>query len=315
MKKIIYTISIALLLIIAFSLLTDNRQRTKAKMGTFVTVKLFGFKWYDFNSAFEKAFSSIDDVDNIANMYEADSEVSRLNRAASEEPVKVSNGLFLLIKDSKAMYKDSAGSFDITVAPLVELWMPYAGRDSIPAKEAVEKTLSLIGSDNIILDEEEQSVFFKKKGMKIDLSAIAKGYAVDKAIEAIKACGFNSALVNAGGDISCLGRKDFFFLWRIGIQDPRNKDRLFKVLRILDKAVATSGGYEQYFAYKNKDYTHLIHPKTGYPVESVFSSTTVIANRCFLADAVATAVSVGGREVSDRLKRLYPDIEIIQIFS
>lgn len=315
MKKIICVISAALILLIAFLLLTESRERIKPKMGTFVTIRLSGFRWDDFDSAFEKAFSAIDKVSGIADVYDKESEISRLNLRACEEPVKASRDLFLLIKDSVIMYRDSKGSFDITIAPLAELWKPYKSRDSIPDKEAIDRALSLAGSDNIILNEEEESVFFKKKGMKIDLSAIAKGYAVDKAIEAIKEAGFKSALVNAGGDIFCLGRKDFFFLWRIGIRGPRNRDRLLKVLKLSDKAIATSGGYEQYFVYKNKDYTHLIHPKTGYPVESIYSSVTVIAGRCFLADAIATAVSVGGRQIAERLKRLYPGIEIIQICS
>jgi len=108
-----------------------------------------------------------------------------------------------------------------------------------------------------------------------------------------------------------LGKKDFLFSWRIGIQDPRKREGIVEILRLSDSAVATSGGYEQYFVYKDKDYTHLLHPKTGYPVESVFSSTTVIAKRCFIADAIATAVAVGGRDLISGFKEIYKDIIII----
>ena len=311
MKIFFYVVTIIIFLAIVSSLSTDTQERTEYKMGTFVSIRLFGFKWYKFDSAFNKAFSAIDNISNIANMYKEDSEVSRVNKIAYKSPVVVSNDLFLLIKDSKALYDASGGAFDITVAPLVELWGPYQDRDAVPDKESIQSVLHYVGSDKLVLDYQKRTVFFKKEGMKIDLSAIAKGYAVDKSIEAIKECGFSSALVNAGGDIFCLGKKDFLFSWRIGIQDPRKREGIVEILRLSDSAVATSGGYEQYFVYKDKDYTHLLHPKTGYPVESVFSSTTVIAKRCFIADAIATAVAVGGRDLISGFKEIYKDIIII----
>ncbi|MDP8292956.1 MAG: FAD:protein FMN transferase [Candidatus Orphnella occulta] len=311
MKIFFYVATIIIFLAIVSSLSTDTQERTEYKMGTFVSIRLFGFKWYKFDSAFNKAFSAIDNISNIANMYKEDSEVSRVNKIAYKSPVVVSNDLFLLIKDSKALYDASGGAFDITVAPLVELWGPYQDRDAVPDKESIQSVLHYVGSDKLVLDHQKRTVFFKKEGMKIDLSAIAKGYAVDKSIEAIKECGFSSALVNAGGDIFCLGKKDFLFSWRIGIQDPRKREGIVEILRLSDSAVATSGGYEQYFVYKDKDYTHLLHPKTGYPVESVFSSTTVIAKRCFIADAIATAVAVGGRDLISGFKEIYKDIIII----
>ena len=311
MKIFFYVVTIIIFFAIVFSLSTNTQERTEYKMGTFVSIRLFGFKWYKFDSAFNKAFSAIDNISNIANMYKEDSEVSRVNKIAYKSPVVVSNDLFLLIKDSKALYDASGGAFDITVAPLVELWGPYQDRDAVPDKESIQSVLHYVGSDKLVLDRQKRTVFFKKEGMKIDLSAIAKGYAVDKSIEAIKECGFSSALVNAGGDIFCLGKKDFLFSWRIGIQDPRKREGIVEILRLSDSAVATSGGYEQYFVYRDKDYTHLLHPKTGYPVESVFSSTTVIAKRCFIADAIATAVAVGGRDLISGFKEIYKDIIII----
>jgi len=160
---------------------------------------------------FNKAFSAIDNISNIANMYKEDSEVSRVNKIAYKSPVVVSNDLFLLIKDSKALYDASGGAFDITVAPLVELWGPYQDRDAVPDKESIQSVLHYVGSDKLVLDHQKRTVFFKKEGMKIDLSAIAKGYAVDKSIEVIKECGFSSALVNAGGDIFAWEKRIFYF--------------------------------------------------------------------------------------------------------
>ena len=311
MKFLLYAVIITIVLVVTFSLLTDQRERTEYKMGTFVSIRLSGFRWYNFDPVFDKAFSAIDHIDNIANMYNEDSEVSILNRTAYKSPVVVSNDLFLLIKDSKVLYDASDGAFDVTVAPLVELWRPYWDRDAVPDKEIMQKTLYYVGSDKLVLDQQKQTVFFTKEGMKIDLSAIAKGYAVDRAIAVIKGSGFRSALVNAGGDLFCLGKKDLLFSWRIGIRDPHKRGEILEILRLSDSAVATSGGYEQYFVYKNKDYTHLLHPKTGYPVESVFSSTTVVAKRCLVADAIATAIAVGGKDLISQLKGIYRDISVM----
>jgi len=308
-KYIILLLLIVILLGLAFY--TKTEERTQLKMGTFVKITLTGPRWLDFDTTFTKAFAAVDKVDLIASIYNNESEVTRLNQEAAARPIKVSNELFTVIKDSIALSRYSNGAFDITVAPLVRLWGSYRKKDSIPTEQEVRKTLSLIGYDKITIDEADRSVYFKKKGMAIDLSAIAKGYAIDSTVKVIKEEGFRSAMVNAGGDLYCLGRKGLLRRWRIGIIDPHNRGMIIRVLTLSDRAVATSGGYEQYFVYKGKDYTHLIHPKTGYPIESIFSSVTVIAPNATIADGIATAVSVGTKAAAADIKRLYPDTEII----
>ena len=294
--------------------LVRTQERTKQRIGTYVTVTLRGPFWLDFNSAFEKAFAAIDKVDSIASVYNKDSEVSGLNYAAHREAVRVSEGLFFLIKESVGLSRNSGGAFDITVAPLVDLWRYYKDRATIPSDSEIKDVLYSVGYGNIILNEFKKTVSFAKEGVSVNLSAIAKGYAVDKAIEGIKSLGFKSAIVNAGGDLYCLGKRDFINGWRIGIIDPKYKSRVIRIVNIHDKAVATSGGYEQYFTYNGKDYSHIIDPKTGYPVErSRLFSVTVIAPTCTLADGIATAVSVGGEAVKKRLKESYPGVEIITV--
>ena len=149
--------------------------------------------------------------------------------------------------------------------------------------------------------------------MSIDLGAIAKGYAVDRAVHEIRKSNLRSAVINAGGDVFCMGKRKFMLPWRVGIRDPYHKDAIYKVLNISNKAVATSGGYEQFFLYGDKYYSHLIDPKTGYPANSRFSSVTVIADSCLMADAIATAVFVGGQAIKDKLETLYPEIRIVVI--
>lgn len=312
MKKYILFIAASVIIIVLVGLfLIKTEERTQLKMGTFVKVTLSGPRWLNFEVAFKRAFAAVDRVDAMASVYNKDSEVARLNQAAYLGPVAVSDDLFTLIRDSVKLSKDSDGAFDITVGPLVEWWRSYSNKNRFPSNNEVKRVLSLTGYDKLILDEAPKSVFYKKKGLVINLSAIAKGYAVDCAVEELKKLGFKSAIVNAGGDLYCLGRRSLFRPWRIGIADPRKKSSMAKLLYLSNKAAATSGGYEQYFTHKGKDYTHLIDPKTGYPKESRFYSVTVVAPRCVLADGIATAVAVGGEPVKDKIENLYPEVEII----
>jgi FAD:protein FMN transferase len=282
-------------------------------MGTFVDIRLTGFIWDDFDGVFKNAFEAIDRIEKAASLYNSESELSALNKSAYRMPFVASEELFYMVYISTLLYKETNGTFDITVAPLAMLWKAGIKNKSVPDKRGIKQALSLAGSDKLALDKESRTVRFKKKGMSIDLGAIAKGYAVDKAVYEIKKAGFKSAMVNAGGDIFCLGKRAFIFPRRIGIRGPHDKDGIYKVINISDKAVATSGGYEQFFLHDNKYYSHLINPKTGYPVDNAFSSITVVAESCFLADAIATAVYVGGKETKDKLEALYPEIEIIAL--
>jgi FAD:protein FMN transferase len=313
-RKILY---ISAILIICFSLLfllcVRTETRTQLKIGTFVNIRLTGFRWSDFDPVFESAFGAMDMVSEQANLYDSKSRLNLLNKSAHRLPFKASEELFYMIFVSKEIYNESNGALDITVAPLAMLWKTHIENKSVPSKRDIRQALGMTGPDKLVLDEDHRTVYFKKKGMSIDLGAVAKGYAVDKALYEIKKSGFKSAMINAGGDIFCLGKRNFIFPWRVGIRDPYNKDSISKVLNISDKAIATSGGYEQFFQYKGQYYSHLIDPKTGYPADSAFSSVTVVADSCFLADAVATAVYVGGEPVRDKLQAIYPDIEIIAL--
>lgn len=310
-KILLIGLLVILALIIAGALLFETQEQTQLKMGTFVRIVLHGERWKDFDSAFKEAFSAIDGVDKMANMYDPESELSKLNRNAPIEPVTVSDDLFKLIRDSVKLSKDSDGAFDITIAPLVRLWQDYREDGSSPAGDEVKKALSLVGYDQIVLDESEKSVFFKKEGVAVDLSAIAKGFAVDRAIAELKKCGFRSAVVSAGGDLYCLGKKYFLKSWRIGITDPEDKKSIKKILYLKDEAAATSGGYEQHFSYQGKEFTHIIDTKTGYPDEVRFSSVTVVAPSCMIADGVATAVLAGGEDIKRKLSQSYPGIDIM----
>ncbi|MFQ5835694.1 MAG: FAD:protein FMN transferase, partial [bacterium] len=150
---------------------------------------------------------------------------------------------------------------------------------------------------------------FQKKGMQIDLGGIAKGYAVDRAIESLRKNGIRRALVNAGGDLYALGSGPGKEKWQVGIQDPREEDKLLGIIKVKDVGVATSGDYRRYFTIEGRRFSHIVNPKTGQTVQDVPMSVTVIAPDATTADALATGVFVLGPQKGIELIESLPQVE------
>jgi len=145
--------------------------------------------------------------------------------------------------------------------------------------------------------------------MQIDLGGIAKGYAVDKAVEALKKNGIKRALVNAGGDLYALGTNRQGEEWQIGIQDPREKDKIVDIIRVEDKGVATSGDYIRYFTLEGRRFSHIVDPRTGLTVQDVPMSVTIVGPEATSTDALATGVFVLGPEEGMKLINSLPEVE------
>ncbi len=214
------------------------------------------------NRSLEKAFREIERIEQLLSRFRPGSDISRINRDAYLRPTKVAFETIALIEKSIRFSQLTDGAFDIT--------------------------LERAGYRNIKILKQRQRVSFANAGMKLDLGGIAKGYAVDKAIEVLKQEGIKNALINAGGDIYGLGLKDRQGSWQVGLQHPRKKDVILAVLELEDRACATSGDYERR--------GHIINPKTGYPCKDAPASVTVLAEDCLTADALATSVFVLGPE-------------------
>ena len=274
-------------------------KENRAMMGTFVEVISPDKR------AINTVFAEIKRIEDLLSKYKEDSEVSRLNKMAKS---KVSPDTFYVIKKAKEFWQASEGAFDITVGPLMDLWGFTDKRFSAPDAEQVKQALKLVGSDEIILQESDNVVEFRNLGMKIDLGAIAKGYALDCAVNRLKENGINSCLINAGGQVYALGDK-LGAPWRIAIKNPRGKD-IVDYLELRDESVSTSGDYEQYFIQDNKRYSHILNPKTGYPLDSGVISATVIAPSGLTADALSTAISVLGKAKGEELAKKFPGTEV-----
>lgn len=255
--------------------------------------------------SFKIAFAEIGRIDKLLSKYNRESEISKLNYDGF---IKASPETFFIVKKSIELYKNTNGAFDITIEPLMRLW-GFTNKDyRIPEKEEIIKTLTLIGSEKIILDDTNQLIKFRLPGMQIDLGAIAKGYALDCAVKKLRAAGITSCLINAGGQIYCLG-ECFSKPWSIGIRSP-NKRIIAGSLKLKDKSVSTSGSYEQYFLKGNRRYGHILNPKTGYPADTDISSITVIAEDGLTADALSTAIFVLGKREGMKISSQFKDVQI-----
>ncbi|MDD5409117.1 MAG: FAD:protein FMN transferase [Candidatus Omnitrophica bacterium] len=246
-------------------------------------------------------FAEVKRIENLLSKYIEGSEISQLNRTGK---LKVSPDTFYIIKKSKEFWQASGGAFDITVAPLADLWGFTNQEHVVPNDDKIKLTLKLVGSDKIILHENDNVVEFKFPGMKIDLGAIAKGLALDCCVKILKENNIDSCLINAGGQVYALGEKSGS-PWKVAIQNPR-KPEITGVLKLKDKSVSTSGDYEQFFFKNGKRYCHIIDPKTGYPVSSGVSSVTVVTDSGIEADALSTAVFVLGKKSGEELLKKFP---------
>jgi len=290
-------------------------------MGTFARVVVVAPDTKTANRCIEAAFAQIYKVDQLMSDYKDDSEISQVNRDAFKRAVKVSKSTYEVLQKAVQFSKLSGGAFDVTVGPLVQLWRSASEANSVPTDTELQQARSRVGYKKLILDANEMTVRFAVDGMKLDLGGIAKGYAIDKAVEAMKKSGALGAMVDIGGDIRCFGtpskRKSH---WLIGVQDPsKARDGLDTgtsslVLRLKDAAIATSGNYRRFALIKGKKYTHIISRKTAAGAEGL-SSVTIIAKRALDADALATAVTVMGAEKGLTLVEKTPQTEAILITS
>jgi len=284
---------------------------TQVMMGTFVEVVSAD------KNASDIVFGEIRRVENLLSKYRELSEVGKLNKLGK---LKVSPETSYVLEKAKEFWQLSDGAFDITVGPLVDLWGFSDKKYRVPDKEEIHNTLSLVGSDKIIFNINDDVVEFKLRGMKIDLGAIAKGYALDCAVKKLKGHGINSCLINAGGQIYCLGDK-FGKPWRIAMKNPRgalgrrleNQEKVSLTqpfLELKDEAVATSGDYEQYFLKGNRRYSHIFNPKTGYPSDSGVISVSVIAPDSLTADALATSIFILGKGKGLKLAKKFKGVKV-----
>jgi thiamine biosynthesis lipoprotein len=262
------------------------------KMGSPFNIVLYADTKQKADSAAEESFKLVDSINLICSDYDSTSELFKLRYAVVGVPIKVSPILFELLCTANEAYKDSYGSFDITVGPLSSLWRSARKSQQFPSVAAINAARKLVGMSGVLIDTRSQTVTFLEPHFYLDMGAIAKGYAADKVLALLQSIGITNALVDAGGDMVAAGMPPQKKGWSIGINVPGQQERLLERKLVLsNKAVATSGDAFQYMKYKGIKYGHIVDPRTGYGV-TFQRNVTVVAPTATTADWLATACSI-----------------------
>ncbi|GAB4334544.1 MAG: FAD:protein FMN transferase [Flammeovirgaceae bacterium] len=247
--------------------------------------------------------------------YIPDSEISKFNK--NDSLTYESHYFYPVLDRSKMVYERTQGAFDPTVMPLVKAWGFGPGKTPQEMTQAkVDSLLQLVGFQYISYDK--KTVRKSKNNVELDFSAIAGGYASDLVAELLLEKGIENFMVEIGGEVVCRGTNSKGEIWSIGIENPvvaeEGGKEISSIIRLENKALATSGNYRNFYIKDGKKYAHTLDPKTGYPVEHSLLSATVVAKDCMDADAYATAFMVMGVEKSIDFLKQNTDIQALLIY-
>ncbi len=275
-------------------------KESRVAMHTIVSITVSCHSEEKAKNAIDAAFKELDRLEGLLNYFAADSEVSLINRNAGIKPVNVSKETLEIIEKALYVSKKTDGGFDITMGPIIALWDFY--NRIIPEDKAIKEALKLVGYENVIVNREKSTVFIRKKGIRINLGGIIKGYAANRTAEVLKDNNIKSGIVAVAGDIKAFGMRPDGELWNVGIRNPRPADaknlefaidKMIATVGLSDLAISTSGDYYRFFEKDGKRYHHLLDPKTGHPAHGSQSVTVITEDGAF-ADGFATGIFILG---------------------
>jgi thiamine biosynthesis lipoprotein len=261
------------------------------------------------SEAVEAVFADFDRLDGLLSVWKDGSDVLRLNAAAGEHPVKVSPETIEVLGIANQVSEETGGRFDVTFGALTDVWKFDQDQDgTIPTAEQIRQRLRLIDYRALVVDKEAGTAFLKRRGMRVHLGGIGKGYAVDRAVAILRGHGLNDFTIQAGGDLYVGGRHGDRS-WRLGIADPRAPDGpSFATIELENSTLSTSGDYERFFMKDGVRYHHILDLSTGQPAR-LCRSVTLVTSRAVIADALAKGVFVLGPKEGMALIERLPDVE------
>lgn len=269
---------------------------TSFAMNTVIEQKWFGPAG---EAAYEAVSANIHDIESTLSSHIDTSVVARINQNAGIRPVEVSEEVFALLERAKALSSASQQSFDITIAPVVELWGITGDTPKVPSEEELQLALSQLGLEELVLDAQKHTAYLPRAGMAIDLGGIAKGWSCDRLREVALKKGITSGYVSLGGNLMVIGDKPSGEPFKFGLRNPLGAANEFVgILTLKGKTMATTGGYERFFEEDGVRYHHVLDPRTGYPAESDLLSVSVISSDGLLADYLSTTFFVLGKEAA-----------------
>lgn len=285
-------------------------KETQFLMDTIIDITAYG---PNAEPAVKAAFAEFKRLHDITNNFDPASQVSKVNDAAGQNKLVVDPDFIEMVRRSNELSDNFGGTFDVTIGPLTDLWGIGRKGDYVPTQEDIDKLLPLVNYHLVELDVANHTIYLPKKGMKLDLGGIAKGYATDKALDILKSYGIKSALINAGGDVRVIGQKPDGTPWRIGVQNPRNQDAVIAKLALTDwDTMETSGDYQRFIMKDGVRYSHILDARTGRQPRQL-DSVTMVLNSSTDGDILSTALFILGPEKGLELLKKYPGAEAIMV--
>lgn len=305
MKKIKLSLTLFLTLLItllsACGLREEKVSESVFAMDTYMQLEIYGEQ-----SALDAVKAELERLDGLFSSTEAESDIYKLNHSGSAEVDKTTAEL---IGRSLELCGLTGGSLDITVYPLVEKWGFIDKNYKIPAQSEIDSLLENVDYTKV---EQNSGTVTIPDGFELDLGAVAKGFAADRARDILKDSEVKSAVLNLGGTVLAYGEKPSGESWRVGVANPENSAEFVGVIECRDKTVVTSGSYERYFVGDDgKTYCHIIDPKTGYPADNGVTSVTVVSDDGTKNDALSTALFVMGAEKAAEFCREHTDFDCV----
>lgn len=315
-KKLIWQIPFLILLILGAVAIIRQQQQTPYQHNSgMVFGTIYHFTYQSDKDLQTELEAELQKVDQSLSPFNQSSIISKVNRNENVAVDKMFKEVFLLAEN---ISKETQGAFDITVAPMVNIWGFGFKKGTEPTKEAIDSIKAYIGYKKVSLVNN----YIKKQDKRtlLDCSAIAKGYGSDVVARYLKKKGIQNFMVEIGGEIVTSGKNEQQSNWRIGINKPTDdslntSNELQNVIDVTDIAMATSGNYRNFYYKNGKKYAHTIDPKTGYPVQHNILSATVLSKTCAQADAYATAFMVLGLDGAKEILAKHPDLLAYLIFA
>lgn len=315
MKKTAKTLALlaaTAVLFAACSTKAEPIRKTDFVLGTVCTISIYDSK-DKAEQAIEQSFRALKKLEQKLSANIPTSLISKINTQAHNTQIEMDTETTFIMQKALEYAEKSQGAFDPAIGALVKLWNIGTEEAKIPSKEEIQALLSSADYKNIKITDNRIKLI--NPDTRVDLGAIAKGYASDMVKNILTDNNVKKAIIDLGGNIYALGTRPTGEDWRIGIQDPRNnKGRYIAILKVSNKAVVTSGDYERFFIKNNRRYHHILDPSTGYPAESGIISVSIISPSGIDADALSTTAFVlGAKKGLDFIEKYHKDTEAIFI--
>jgi len=313
-KKLIWQLPFLTLLIVGTILIIRQQHVMPYQKNTgLIFGTTYNITYQSDEDLHKEVLAKLKEVDGALSMFNEKSTITKINNNEDVTPSEMFTDVFQL---AQKISQETNGSFDITVAPLVNIWGFGFKKGEEPSKHAIDSLKALIGYQKVSYDGKR--VVKKDPRITLDCSAIAKGYGADVVARLLDEKGIKNYLVEIGGEVVTRGISEKRVPWKIGVtkptEDPTETGDLQTVLNVTDKAMATSGNYRNFYYKGGKKYAHTIDPKTGYPVQHNILSATVLCDECARADAFATAFMVMGLEKAKKVLEKNPDLMVYFIY-